>query len=89
MLKNVAGGRIDPRSEPGEKSLEASAMSAKSPANDGEVMQAPPERIMPEISASQASLRTFKRGVIVTSPLRNVRQRLCVDRRPELLSDED
>lgn len=42
----------------------------------------PTEATSPAINADERSFRTFKRGVM-TSPVRNVSQRLCVDLPPQ------
>jgi hypothetical protein len=64
MLKNLAGGRIDARSDPGIKSPEASATAASSAANAPDVAQRLIERTSPVTSANEPGFRNFKRGVI-------------------------
>jgi hypothetical protein len=77
MLKNVAGGRVDPWSEPGMKSEEASATIASSAANAPDVAQRLIERTSPVTSANEPGFRNFKRGVINDVPfVRNVSRRL-------------
>jgi hypothetical protein len=84
MLKNVAGGRIDPRSEPGAKSAEASATTVSSAANEVDIAKTLVERTSPAIDANEPSFRNFKRSVMNDVPfVRNVSQRLCVDPRPQ------
>src|SRR3981081_1715875 len=87
MLKKVAGGRIDPRSEPGMKSAEASATTISSAANEVEVAKKRIETTRPVRKPSEPGFRDSQRGVIEDVPfVRNVSQRLCVDPRPNPLS---
>src|SRR6266404_6115612 len=68
MLKNVAGGRFDARSEPGMKSAEASATAESSAANEADVAQILVERISPAIDANERSCRSFRRGIMSDVP---------------------
>src|SRR5712691_2488065 len=68
MLKNVAGGRFDARSEPGMKSAEASATAISSAANEGDVAQILVQRISPAIDANERSCRNFRRGIMNDVP---------------------
>src|SRR5258707_4556330 len=79
MLKNVAGGRFDVRSEPGMKSAGASATTVSSAANEGDVAQILVQRISPAIDANERSCRSFRRGLMNDVPFSgNVSRRLCV-----------
>jgi hypothetical protein len=64
MLKNVAGGRIDPWSAPGMKSAGASATTMSSAANEVDVAQTLIERTSPVIKPSEPGFRNSQRGVI-------------------------
>src|SRR5947199_9574317 len=87
MLKNVAGGRSEARSEPGMKTAEASATTVSSAANEADVAQILVQRISPAKDANEPSCRSFRRGIMNDVPFfGNVSQRLCVVPRPELLS---
>jgi hypothetical protein len=80
ILKNVAGGRIDPRSEPGTKSVATSLAACSSAANELDDAQMLIKKMSAVMSAGEARSRNFRRGVIEDVPfVRNVSQRLCVD----------
>src|SRR5688500_1242090 len=82
MLKKVAGGRADDRSEPGMKSVVVSTTNGSSDESEGEAAQTMAATVSAAINADERSFRKFKRG-IMTSPVRNVSQRLCVDLPPQ------
>src|SRR5258706_12969285 len=89
MLKNVAGGLFDARSEPGVKSARASATTVSSAANEGDGAQILVERTSPAIDANERSCRNFRRGlmndVLISG---NVSRRLCVVPRPPVIGTE-
>src|SRR5258706_14365118 len=68
MLKNVADGRFDARSEPGVRSAEASATAVSSTANEADVAQILVQRISPAIDANEPSCRNFRRGLMNDVP---------------------
>src|SRR5881392_2989362 len=77
MLKNVAGGRFEARSEPGMKSAEASATAVSSAANEGEVAQTLVDRISPAIDANEPSCRSFRRGIMNDVPFPGTSANVC------------
>src|SRR5258707_10340079 len=68
MLKNVAGGRFDVRSEPGMKSAESPATTVSSAANEADVAQILVQRISPAKDANERSRRNFRRGIMSDAP---------------------
>src|SRR4051812_37612109 len=80
MVKNVAGGRFDSRSEPGVKSAEASATAVSSAANEADVVQILVQRISPAKEANEPSCRNFRRGIISDVPFFWERQPTSVRR---------
>ena len=83
MLKKVAGGRVEARSEPGMKiGGRAGSDYFVDCEGGGGHANANREQQAPQCNADERSFRKFKRGVM-TSPVRNVSQRLCVDLPPQ------
>src|SRR5258706_3128989 len=80
MLKNVAGGRFDARSEPGMKSAEASATAVSSAANEADVTQILVQRISPAKDANERSCRNVRRGIMNDVPFFWERQPTSVPR---------
>src|SRR6266481_1022659 len=88
MLKNVAGGRFDARSELGVRSAEASETLLSSTANEADVAQMLVQRISPAIDANERSCRNVKRGIMNDVPFSgNVSRRLRADPRPNCYRD--
>ena len=68
MLKNVAGGRFNARSEPRMKSAEASATAVSSVANVGDVAQTLVQTTSPAKDANERSGRNLRRGIMSDVP---------------------
>src|SRR5258707_13414469 len=77
MLKNVAGGRFDVRSEPGMKSAESPATAVSSAANEADVAQIPVQRISPAKDANEPSCRNFRRGIMNDVPFLGTSADVC------------
>ena len=80
MLKNVAGGRFDARSELGVRSAEASETLLSSTANEADVAQILVQRISPAKDANERSCRNFRRGLMNDVPFFGERQSTSVRR---------
>src|SRR4051794_14745905 len=85
MLKNVAAGRVDARSEPGRKSPAGCVAILSSADAPGAPAQRPNENAIAAANRNEPSFGVFLGDIIKTSPLLGTSADvLCVDPRPLL-----